>query len=222
MIFIALADDNNLFRNALSHYLKNQNTLKVLFDTCNGQDLISELKTSKLFPDIILMDINMPVMDGKEATKIIKILYPSIKIIVLSFFHHDHLIKNMLSLGVNGYLSKNADPEILKEAIYVVKDGNYYIENGHGKFVVFNSLPKKYTTDCSNSTSAITHRQKLFLQLCAEGKSYNTIADQMSISEKIANNYREQLCVRFNKTSRSELVHYAIQNGLVDIFNSKR
>ncbi len=217
MITIALVDDNNLFRNALAYYLKREDRIQVLFDVCNGQELLTELKTLRMLPKIILMDINMPVMDGKAATRIINSLYPSIKIIALSVFHHDHLINNMLSLGVHGYLSKNAEPEVLKEAIDVVNDDNYFIETSYGKFEVFKRLPNNVLAVNLNNTFTITNKQKRFLQLCAEGKSYFDIAEQMQISEKTANKYRELLCKRFKQSNRGELVHYSIQNGLVDI-----
>jgi DNA-binding NarL/FixJ family response regulator len=219
LISLVIADDNTLFRTALMHFLKKEKDIEVLYDAKNGNELIEKLKTISPLPNIILMDINMPILDGKEATKTIKSIFPSIKIIALSVFNHEHLVNSMLQLGARGYLSKTVEPEFLKNAIYTVNEGKYFIETSTGIFKIYKKLPMCIRELNLDDSFIITDKQKIFLQHCAEGKSYCDIAKLMHISEKTANKYREALCNKFNVSNRGEMINFAIQNGLIKILN---
>jgi DNA-binding NarL/FixJ family response regulator len=217
MIPIAIADDNPLFRNTLASFLEKEKGMKLLFLACDGKDLLDQLATFGLLPDIVLMDINMPILDGNQATRFIKEAYPCVKVIVLSAFHNKELLSTMLEAGARGYLSKHIEPEIFLEAIQVVNDGKYFIETDHGKYNSYKTVPKLKSNKISQDKLMLTEKQKLFLQLCAEGKSYSEIGKHMKITDTTANKYRELLCERFNKNNKGELIHFAIQTRLVSI-----
>jgi DNA-binding NarL/FixJ family response regulator len=139
MINIAITDDNNLFRIALEALLE-QNKIRILFDAKNGQELIDKLSVQPLLPDVILIDYNMPVMDGRETVEVLTKLYPNIKIIALSGFYFNYLVTRFINAGAKGFLTKNVDPEILIQAITMVNDNKYYIETESGKFEILDNL----------------------------------------------------------------------------------
>jgi len=216
MIYIALVDDNDLFRKSLKAYFKQIKRASILFDAVNGHDLLEQLRTQLRLPDIILMDFSMPVLDGRQATEKVKKLYPDIKVIVLSMFHHDHLISSMISAGAKGFLSKNIEAENLERAIHTVMDNKYFIETDNERFEIFDSSTADTKKLCADQL-IITEKQKQFLQLNAGGLTYLEIARKMGISIKTADNYRDMLFKRFNVTNRVGLAMFAIQNGLTDI-----
>lgn len=217
MISIAIVDDNELFRNGLKSIFKFLKTVDVLFDAQNGQVLLEQLSNCKKLPDIILMDFNMPILDGRETTKIIKEHYTSIKIIMLSVFHHDYLVSSLIAAGAKGFLSKNTDITILEKAITVVNDKKNFIETGRGAYKIYDDFPIKCIPPVFKDKLGLTNKQKQFIQLLVSGNTYEEIAAKMGISSKTANNYRDLFCKRFNVGNRLELVLFAIQNGIVDV-----
>jgi len=193
--------------------------ISVLFDAQNGQILLDKLKTQQRQPNIVLLDFSMPILDGRETTILIKKYYPSIKVLILSMFHHEYLISSIINAGANGFLSKNIEPAILDKAIHVVNENNYFIETCPGNFEEYKFSSERILHKYFPNHLKVTYKQKLFIQLCATGLTYNEIAQKMGISSKTVNNYRELLCERFNVANRIELVLFAILNGIVDILN---
>jgi two-component system invasion response regulator UvrY len=217
MISIALADDNELFRKGLKNLLKLLKMVDVLFDAKNGQDLLGQLSNCTTLPDIILMDFNMPILDGRETTKIIKEQYTSIKVIMLSVFHHEYLVSSLIAAGARGFLSKNIDMPILERAITIVNDKQYFIEIKIGEYKTYDNFYTEHKSLVFRDRLGLTDKQKQFIQLVASGDTYEEIAIKMGISGKTANNYRDLFCKRFNVSNRLELVLFAIRTGLIDI-----
>ena len=216
MISIAITDDSTLFRHALKSHLNGYKDIFVLFVANNGRDLLNQLQgcTTNLLPDIILLDLEMPVMDGRHAAKQVHEKYPSIKIILMSLFHHEHLVFELLHNGVRGFITKNIEPEELMKVIQKVNNNKLYVEQeiiSAADHCRQNSFPAKLNTDY-----ALTETQKTFLKLCAKNYSYKTISQQMNVSLKTVNEYRDKLFEVLNTNTRNGLVIYAIQIGIVD------
>ena len=217
MIPIVIADDTPLFRTALASLLEKEKAIAILFLASDGGNLLDQLAVFGLLPNIILMDINMPILDGMQATRRVKKAYPSVKIIALSAFYNKELISTMIDAGAKGYVSKSVEKPILMEAIQIVNDDKYFIETDHGKYSIFETAPKLTSNRLPQDDLTLTDKQRFFLQLCAEGKSYGEIGKAMNITNTTANKYRELLCERFNKRTKGELIHFAIQSGLINV-----
>ena len=126
-ITIAIADDYKIFRDGLKVGLSADDNLEVIAEADNGEDLLKLLETAR--PDIILMDLNMPILDGMEATKRVKKLYPAIKVLVVTMYDDDKFIIHLMEIGANGYLLKNAEPEEIRKSIYAVHENGYYFND---------------------------------------------------------------------------------------------
>ena len=219
MINLAVAEDNDLFRNSLLGFLKNMKNVTVLFGAINGQDYLNQQQKHKKLPDIVLMDYSMPVLDGRETTKLLSQNFPSIKVIIFSMFHHDYLINSIIHAGAKGFISKNIEVKTIEKAINTVYNNYYFIEMHPDKYEIFKFDSIPFRNKHFPKLHELTDKQKLFLKLCTSCLSYNEIAQEMDISIKTANNYRDLLCERFNLSNRLELVLFAVQNGITDILN---
>ncbi|MBK5272830.1 MAG: response regulator transcription factor [Bacteroidia bacterium] len=124
-IKIAIADDYKIYRDGLKVSLSADENFDVILEADNGEELLKKLETK--IPDVILMDLKMPGMDGMEATKIVREKYPGIKVLVVSMYEDDKFITHLMEIGANGYLLKNAEPEEIRKSIYAVyENGNYF------------------------------------------------------------------------------------------------
>src|SRR5450432_3181326 len=123
-IKIAIADDYKIFREGLKVGLSADENLQVTMEADNGEDLLKALETA--IPDVIIMDLKMPILDGMEATKIVRKKYPSVKVLVVSMYEDDKFIIHLMENGANGYLLKNAEPDEIRRSIYAVHENGYY------------------------------------------------------------------------------------------------
>jgi len=219
LIKIALAEDNGLFRGALSDCFIKLKTIDFLFAAKEGSDLLEQIKNKKEVPDVVFLDYKMPIMDGRQTTIALKKKYPFIKVIMISLFCKDYIISSMITAGATGYLSKNVEPETLEKAIHVVMTGKYFIETDPGIFETFSSFSKSSMQHHNYSLDhlELTDKQKIFIQLCSTELPYYNIAYKMGISIKTVDNYRDKLFKRFNVTTRIGLVIFAAQNGITDL-----
>lgn len=135
-IKIAIADDYTIYRDGLKIGLTQDDNLEVMLEAGDGEDLIKGIETN--MPDVIIMDLKMPVMDGMEATKHIKKKYPDMKILVVTMYDDEKFVIHLMEIGANGYLLKNAEAEEIRKAIYSVHETGYYFNN-----IVSNALLKK-------------------------------------------------------------------------------
>lgn len=209
VIQIALADDHRLFRSGLVSLISNLSNYKVLFEAGDGKELIGKI-TPKVKPDIILLDINMPAMNGMEAAKWLKDNYPEIKIIVLSMFQDAEKVLAMIKLGVKGYLLKDSEPQEFEEALNKVADGEIYYPSFVTRYLVKN-------LDRDNEQVRLNSRELEFLRLAGTELTYKEIADKMCISARTVDGYRDQLFEKLNIKSRVGLVLYAIKNNLIEL-----
>lgn len=205
-IIIAIVDDHTLFRNGVAGLMSEFDELKVGFEVGDGQQLQQMLLTHPL-PQVILMDINMPVMDGYESTCWLKKNYPQIRVLALSMFEDDKAVIKMIKCGASGYVLKESKPSELLEAIKTIHTKGFYINELVSGKLIRSVLDNENEPDFSM-------KELEFLKLCCSELTYKEIADKMFISPRTVDNYREALFTKLNLKSRTGLVLYAIQNQI--------
>jgi len=206
---IALVDDHRLFRSGIASLIQQLSGYSIIFEASNGEELIGKIQ-SGLIPDIILLDINMPVMNGINTASWLRGAHPEIKVIVLSMFDDPDKVLAMLKLGIKGYLLKDAEPFEFEMALQKVSHNDVYYPD----FVT------KYLLDTINPSvdhSKLNSRELEFLRLAGTELTYKEIADQMKISVRTVDGYRDQLFEKLHVKSRVGLVLYAIKNKLIDL-----
>ncbi len=215
MSSIALVDDHVLLRNGLAGLISNLGH-DILFEADNGRDFIEQLEKTKL-PDIVLMDINMPVMDGYDTTKWLKKNHPDVKVIALSMYDNESSIIRMLKSGAKGYILKDSEPSQLKEALTdVMQIGFYYSDVVTGKLVHAISQIENNDTELKTLIK-LNDRERDFLKHICSDLTYKEIADIMFVSPRTIDGYRDTLFEKLHARTRVGLVMYAIRNELVDI-----
>ena len=212
--YIAIVDDHTMFRKGLASLINLFPTYKVLFDAADGKDFIKQLKPPHL-PDIVLLDISMPGMDGYATADWIRTNHPDIKVIALSTMDSETAIIKMIRHGARGYVLKDAETKELKEAFDdVMSKGFFYNDTVTRKIMQSIHL----LADEKSNVSAfvkLSDREREFLKLVCSDKTYVQIAAEMFLSERTIDGYREALFQKLNVGSRVGLVMYAIKNGIV-------
>ncbi|MBK6976361.1 MAG: response regulator transcription factor [Cytophagaceae bacterium] len=214
MTTIALADDHLLIRNALVELINRFPGFKVIFDTSNGKEFIDGIQSFGP-PDIALIDINMPVMDGFETTEYLAWQFPDIKCVALSVEENEESIIKMLRLGAKGYLLKDTNTSQFILALSEIRDKGYYHSD-----LVSNTLLKSLhkPAEVKNKIqSQFQAREEEFIKLACTEMTYKEIADQMCLSPRTIDGYRESLFLKLEVKSRVGLVLFAIKNNLVNI-----
>lgn len=214
---VAIVDDHNLFRKGLIKLINlgdKNNNYSILFEAENGNDLKEKLNKKNL-PDIIIMDIEMPDMDGYEAVEWLRKYHPDINILVVSMFESEESILRMMRMGVKGYLSKDIEVEDMHLALEaIVNKGVYYTDRVSG--VMANSLQNHFAggNASHNKSKELSENEREFLKLACSEMTYQQIADKMHLSPKTVDGYRDNLFKKFNVKSRVGLALYAVKNGL--------
>lgn len=213
MTTVALVDDHALIRNALKELINRFTGFNVIIDVANGQELIEVLQQVAHPPDIALIDINMPIMDGFATTAYLRAHYPSIKMLALTVNNDDESVIKMLGLGAVGYLLKDAETDDLQVALVsLVTDGYYHNE------LIHNSLLRAVKPPASRSAIPVVTlqgREEEFLRLACTELTYKEIADQMCLSPRTIDGYRDALFEKLGLRSRVGLVLFAIRNSIV-------
>lgn len=214
MASIALVDDHSLLRIGLAQLLQGLGH-SVILEADDGAEFIKKLDDNNI-PDVVLLDINMPGMDGYETCRWLKNNHPAIKVLVLSMYDKETSIINMLKAGAKGYILKDSDPLQLKAALHdLVNKGYYYSDLVNGKLIhAINHLGEN---DESKKMNPISEREKDFLKFSCSELTYKEIADKMFVSPRTIDGYRDALFEKLNIKTRVGLAIYAIKNGLVDI-----
>jgi DNA-binding NarL/FixJ family response regulator len=212
-IKVALVDDHQMFRKGIAGLVNDFLHYYVFLEASNGLEMQKMIKPSNL-PDIIIMDVNMPGMDGFETMQWLQNYYPDIPVLALSMLDDEQTIVRMLKLGVKGYLVKDAHPNELHDAMNaLIKKGYFYTDFVTGKLI--NSLTEKQ--DSKSLYASLTERETKFLSLCCSELSYKEIAEKLFISHRTIDGYRDKLFEKLNIKSRVGLVLFAIKNGVVNI-----
>ncbi len=204
---IIIVDDHNLFRNGIKFLLSEIPDIEIVAEASDGKEFLDIIKV--ITPDIVLMDINMPVMNGVEATKRALELYPDLKILVLSMFSDEEYYNTMIDLGVKGFILKDADNEELKNAVRRVISGNTYFSQD----LLVNLIKNKHSAD----NVSISGREKEVLILICKGYSTGEIATELNLSMRTVERHRSSLLEKTNSNNSIKLVLFAIKNNLVKI-----
>ncbi len=223
-IKVALIDDHKLFREGVKRILSIEPTIQVVADADDGTEAKSVVE--KYRPDVILMDINMPGVNGIKATKEVLEAFPDVKIIILSIHDDENYVSHALQTGAQGYLLKEVDTDSLLDAIKVVAEGGSYL---HPK--ITHNLVREYRRlleQQGNSDGFIEYRKPLHLltnrecqvlQLLSEGQSNRKISESLVISEKTVKNHVSNILQKMDVNDRTQAVVMAIRNGWVEVFN---
>ncbi|MBL0267371.1 MAG: response regulator transcription factor [Chitinophagaceae bacterium] len=214
MITIALADDHVLLRKGLASLVQNLG-YSVLFEADHGQELVDKIQTGA-DPDLVLMDINMPVKDGYETTRWIRENKPLVKVLALSMYDDESAVIRMLKSGARGYILKDAEPAELKAALdAVIQKGFYYSEMVTGRLV--HSVAGDDDKNGTNKLLNLTDRETAFLKLACTELSYKEIASEMHLSPRTIDGYRDALFEKLCLKTRTGLVVYAIRHGIYQL-----
>ena len=209
-IRVLLVDDHHLVRTGMRSLMQAMSDITVVGESGDGRAAL-ELLTS-LQPNIVLMDIAMPELNGLEATSRIAKEFPETRVIILSMHASEEYVLQALRAGASGYLVKNAAPEELELAIRAVARGETYLSPAISRHVVEELLGR--STASTNPVDALTPRQREILQLIAEGKSTKQIAASLSVSVKTVESHRAQLMERLDIRDVAGLVRFAIRHGV--------
>jgi two-component system, NarL family, invasion response regulator UvrY len=206
-INLAIADDHTLIRKAIANLL-DDGLFSVIVQAENGIDLIEKIKDKRI--DILLLDISMPLMNGFETAHWIRQNRPEIKVLALSMFADEASVIRMIKMGAKGYILKDAEPHVLRNAIFqMYEQGIYYSELITDKMI--NTMGAE---SVALTTANITDREEEFLKhLCSE-LTLKEIAERMSVSPRTVDGYRDQLFQKLNLQTRTGLVLYAIKNRI--------
>ena len=207
---VVVVDDHILLAQALSSLVNSFNDFKASYLCCNGRDLLERLEKEKQLPDIILMDVKMPILNGIETTKIIKETYPSIKVLALSVENEEDTIIKMLRAGAKGYILKDVEKnELYTGLLELIHTGFYHTREV--STILVNSLSGK-----TNKT-ILKEREIEFLKWVCEELTYKEIAEKMFLSPKTIDGYRDALFEKLQTRSRTGLVMYAIKHKIVEV-----
>ncbi len=215
MATVGLADDHVLLRNGLASLIKNFGH-EVILEANNGEDLIRQINEGKS-PDLILIDINMPIKDGYETSSWLRENHPEIKVLALSMLDDENSIIRMIKNGARGYVLKESEPTELKTAINaVLQKGFYYSEMVTGRLV---HSVSGIDNESNNSQKVIqlSEREIEFLKLACTEMTYKEIAAKMYLSPRTIDGYRDALFLKLDIKTRTGMVIYAIKNGIVKI-----
>ncbi|MBC9796333.1 response regulator [Sinomicrobium weinanense] len=209
---IAIVDDHLLFAQSLISLVSTFNKYKVLFHALNGKEFITEMENRERVPDLVLLDINMPVMDGLETMAWIKQHNPELKVLALSIDDREETIIKMLRLGARGYVLKDIHPDIFKKAVEDVLTKGFYFSDRITN-TILDSIDKKEDT----TKLRLKEREMEFLKLACTERTYKEIAENMFLSPKTIDGYREVLFEKLEVKSRVGLVLYAIKHKLIEV-----
>lgn len=209
---VAIVDDHSLFAGSLAKLINSFPDFRVLFQAKNGMELQQRLADNSELPTIILLDINMPVMDGFETATWLKENHPKIKFLALSMEDDEQTILKMLRKGAKGYLLKDIHPEILNNALCELMERGYY----HSE-KVSQTLLNSLNADEEKHLLNFKENELTFLQLACSELTYKEIADKMNLSPKTIDGYRQDLFNRLHIKNRVGLVIFALKNNLIEL-----
>jgi DNA-binding NarL/FixJ family response regulator len=214
MIKIVLVDDHKMFREGLKFAISQMKDMQVIGEASDGKQFLSVL--SELKPDVVLMDINMPKMDGVEATTQALQVNADIKIIALSMFSDTEYYQKMVSAGVKGFLVKETGVEELAKAIQTVHEGNTYFSQQLLQNIIM-SISNPVVKSSKNKVVDLTKREEEVLELICKGYSNKEISDSLFISQKTVEGHKSNLMDKTNTKSAINLMLFAIKHQLVDL-----
>ena len=212
MIRLALADDQVLFRKGMALLLRDMAGAQVMLECANGEELLAGLKSTTV--DIVLLDLEMPVMDGMETMRRMRLEFPAVKVIVLSSHDEEKFITHLMELGANGYMLKNAEPDEIDTAIRSVAESGYYFSDRVSKVMLVGLVKKKQVKPTFNDIDPLSERELEVLRgICAELTTAE-IAEKIFVSPRTVEFHRNNLLLKTGARNAAGLVVYAMTKGL--------
>lgn len=216
-IHVAIADDQVLFRKGMVAIVNSFEGMRISIEADNGRALLDALATAQPLPDVVLLDLSMPELNGVETTKLIHKTYPDLKVIILSVYSEDRFVTHLMDLGVNAYLFKNVEPSEVERAIRAVTETDFYFNEAFLAALKNRMLakkPRRLLTDDLPAT--LTTREIEVLNLICKQMTAPEIADQLNLSIRTVDGHRANLLEKTNSRNTAGLVLFAIKNRLLD------
>lgn len=208
-IKVGVVEDHDMVRQGLVKMLDEDEGIRVVFEASNGAEALEELKNKRM--DVLLLDLKMPVVDGRKVLSLVKERYSNLSVIVLSA-HTDKLdIMESLQLGAKAFLPKHAEFDKLLDAIYTVHNKGFYLDELVSKALIFEALNSKGSKSIEQ---ALTQREVDIIKGVCEGKTNQQIADDLFISKRTVDGYRRKIADKTGATNTAELVLYAVRKGI--------
>jgi len=210
----AIADDHKIFRQGLRYALADDCTLKLVGEAENGISLLQLIERQR--PDVILLDLKMPEMDGIEVIKRIRVSHPDIKILMLTTYNDEHFILHLLELGANGYLLKNAEPDEIKKAIHFIHENDYYFNHLVSSTMLRAIMRKNGNGSKSPDAVKLNERELDVLKFICKELTAGEIAEKIFLSARTVEGIRANLIEKVGAKNTAGLVLYAVKNGIID------
>jgi len=214
MITLILADDHKVTRTGIKTILELDQEIKVVKEVSNGKELLDYLSECTQVPDTLLLDLEMPILDGPKVINILHEKYPTLKTIIFSFLHETDIVMNMITKGASGFISKSEDPDNIAKAIKEVYYNGYYLgELVKKDYFKIAMAPK--SKEGFAGRQILSAREVEFIKLAASNMTYPEIAQIMNVSSKTLENYRDSLFQKLEFKNRAAMIVYGIRNGII-------
>lgn len=214
-IKVAIADDQKLFRKGMAALISSFEGMELLFEAENGQELL-DLCNSQAMPDVVILDLSMPVLNGLETLKILKEDFPSIRVVILTIHEAENFVLSTIQAGANGYLAKNAEPEDVEIAIREVYKNDFHFTLQMLE-LMRTGLVKKTQSITLENENKLTKREKEVLLLICRQFSSTEIAEKMFLSQRTVEGHRNSLLLKTGSRNTAGLVVYALKHHIIDL-----
>ncbi len=213
-IKVAIADDHKIFRDGIRMSLSGKDYLRIIWEAEDGKDLVHKMKIK--LPDVLLMDIRMPEMDGVNAISLLRKEYEQVKIIVLTMYDDQEMISKMMEMGANAYLTKTTDPEEIYNAILSCMNDDFYFNDLVNKAVMMKLQHKKSVRQFYPNPIKMSEKELKILKLIAEDKTTEEISKEVYLSPRTIETIRQNMKTKVGAKTIAGLVMYAMRNKLID------
>jgi len=213
-IKVAIADDHKIFRDGIKMALRDKEYLRIIWEAEDGKDLMHKLKIK--IPDVVLMDIRMPEVDGINAISMIRKEFEAIKIIVLTMYDDREMITKMMEMGANAYLTKTTDPEEIYQAILTCMNDDFYFNELVNKAVLLKLQHKKKVRQFYPNPVKLSEKELKILKLIAEDKTTEEISKEVFLSPRTIETIRQNMKQKVGAKTIAGLVMYAMRNKLLE------
>lgn len=214
-ITIFIADDHTILREGLSKMLEAESGFRVVGEAENGLKAVSMVEQLK--PDVVLMDIAMPILNGIDATRRIKKICPETKVIILSMHSHDRFVNELFRIGASGYLLKNSTGADVIKAIHAALEGGTYLSPSISRRVIEDYVSLKKQSVDDELYAELSNREREVFQMIAEGRSTREISEILCLSPNTVKTHRSNIMEKLKKHSLSELIQFANRLKIIDI-----
>lgn len=214
IINVAIADDHKIFRKGVILSLKAYHNIRFILEAENGDELIKGIEHEQ--PDIVLMDLKMPIKDGIETTKYLNKHFPEVRILILTMFEDERFVGHLMDSGANGYLLKSTEPAEIKQGIMDVMNTGFYLNNFVNRVLIKKNYAKQKFNPNLNNQIVVSEREKEVLSLVCMEYTAHEIAQKMEISARTVEAIKDRLMERFGVKNSVGLVFFAMKNSLID------